>query len=127
MVLFMNGRDIKRLALAEGATVSLVTAVDDEVPRRVDHFIVHEYDIPEGCLGGYYPECNPLIPVSHRAEGSFVPASKGVPVRVVADGGQQPLTDSHASLLDTAKRPPVALALAAAAGLLVGAALVRRK
>ncbi|HEY1797943.1 MAG TPA: FdhF/YdeP family oxidoreductase [Stellaceae bacterium] len=128
MVLFMNRRDLDRLALTEGATVSLVTAIDDGVPRRVDHFIVHEYDIPEGCIGGYYPECNPLIPVSHHAEGSFVPAAKGIPVRVVADGGQQSLTTGHASLLETARRQPMATALvAAAAGFLVGVSLVRRK
>jgi len=29
------------------------------------------------------PECNPLVPLSHHAEGSFVPAGKGVPVRLV--------------------------------------------
>jgi molybdopterin-dependent oxidoreductase alpha subunit len=83
MVLFMNKQDIGRLALQEGATVSLATAIEDGVRRQVDGFIVHSYNIPTGCLAAYYPECNPLVPVSHHAEGSFVPASKGVPVRVV--------------------------------------------
>ena len=36
----------------------------------------------QGCLGGYYPECNPLIPLWHHAKGSFVPASKGIPVLI---------------------------------------------
>ena len=48
--------------------------------RRVDGFIVHAYNIPQGCVGGYYPECNPLIPLWHHAKGSLVPASKGIPV-----------------------------------------------
>ncbi|HEY1540862.1 MAG TPA: FdhF/YdeP family oxidoreductase [Xanthobacteraceae bacterium] len=84
MVLFMNKQDMGRLALAEDATVSLVTAIEDGVHRQVDGFIVHAYNIPSGCLAAYYPECNPLVPVSHHAEGSFVPASKGVPVRLLA-------------------------------------------
>jgi formate dehydrogenase major subunit len=54
------------------------------VRRQVDGFIVHAYNIPAGCLAAYYPECNPLVPVSHHAKGSLVPASKGVPVRVLA-------------------------------------------
>lgn len=127
MVLFMNKRDIDRLALAEGATVSLVTAADDGVRRRVDRFIVHEYDIPQGCVGGYYPECNPLIPVWHHAEGSLVPAVKGVPVRVVADGGRQSLAADGGTMLDAARRRPVTTALVATAAFMVGAALVRRK
>ena len=51
--------------------------------RQVDGFIVRPYNIPAGCLAAYYPECNPLVPLSHHAEGSFVPAGKGVPVRLV--------------------------------------------
>ncbi len=83
MVLFMNKNDIDRLALAEGDAVSLVTDTDDGVHRQVDGFLVRAYNIPEGCLGAYFPECNPLVPVWHHAEGSLVPASKGVPVRVL--------------------------------------------
>jgi hypothetical protein len=41
------------------------------------------YDIPLGCCASYYPECNPLIPLWHHAEGSHVPAAKAIPVRVV--------------------------------------------
>ena len=40
------------------------------------------YDIPEGCIAGYYPECNPLIPLWHHAEKAKVPAAKSIPVRV---------------------------------------------
>jgi anaerobic selenocysteine-containing dehydrogenase len=89
MALFMNENDIVRLGLNEGDIVGLKTAIGDDVVRRVDGFIVYTYDIPEGCLGGYYPECNPLIPLWHRAIGSFVPASKGVPVVVERTGVAQ--------------------------------------
>ena len=35
-----------------------------------------------GNIGGYYPECNALIPLWHYAEGSKTPAAKSIPVRV---------------------------------------------
>ena len=47
-------------------SVSLKTAIGDDAVRRVDGFIVHTYNIPAGSLGGYYPECNPLIPLAPR-------------------------------------------------------------
>ncbi len=80
MVLFMNQNDITRLELKEGDIVGLKTAVGDDAERRVGGLRVHAYNIPEGCVGGYYPECNPLVPLWHYAKGSFVPASKGIPV-----------------------------------------------
>jgi len=83
MVLFMNAADIARAGLSEGETIGLSTAIDDGIRRQVGGFIVRSYNILEGCLAGYYPECNPLVPVSHHAKGSFVPAVKGVPVRLV--------------------------------------------
>ena len=86
MVLFMNRNDIDRLSIAVGDNISLVTdaaAANDGVHRQVDGLIVRAYNIPEGCVGAYYPECNPLVPMSHHADGSKVPAYKGVPVRVL--------------------------------------------
>jgi molybdopterin-dependent oxidoreductase alpha subunit len=88
MVLFMNPADIERAGLAEEAIVALTTAIDDGVRRRVEGFIVRGYNIPLGCLAAYYPECNPLVPVSHHAKGSFVPAVKGVPVRIEKTGAR---------------------------------------
>ena len=69
MVLFMNENDIERLDLTEGDIVSLVTDADDGVHRQVDGFIVHAYNIPEGCLGAYFPECNPLDPALASRRG----------------------------------------------------------
>ena len=43
------------------------------------------YDIPEGCIGGYYPECNPLLPLWHHEEKSKTPAAKSIPVRIKAE------------------------------------------
>lgn len=88
MVLFMNENDITRLDLSEGDVVGLRTALGNDADRRVEGFIVHAYNIPEGCVGGYYPECNPLVPIWHHAIGSFVPASKGVPVVIEKHSGK---------------------------------------
>src|SRR6185437_14566526 len=83
MVVLMNRNDIARLSLHDGEIVDLVTAIEDGRTRAVRGLRVTAYDIPEGCLGGYYPECNPLIPLWHHAKRSKVPAAKSVPVRIV--------------------------------------------
>jgi molybdopterin-dependent oxidoreductase alpha subunit len=85
MVLLMNAGDIARLGLAEGAIVRAQTAVDDGHLRQVRGLRVTPYDIPPGCVGGYFPECNPLVPLAHHAEGSQVPASKAIPIRLQLD------------------------------------------
>ena len=80
----MNADDIIRLGLTPGGTAMLTTVADDGVSRRMGGFTIVEYNIPHGCCGAYYPECNALIPLSHYAEGSKTPAAKSVPVRVSA-------------------------------------------
>jgi molybdopterin-dependent oxidoreductase alpha subunit len=84
MVLLMNRADMARLGLAEDAPVTASTAAGDGVTREVAGLRVRPYDIPEGCVAGYYPECNPLIPLWHHAEGSKVPAAKSIPIRLRA-------------------------------------------
>jgi hypothetical protein len=69
--------------LREGQIIALVSDAGDNQLRRRDGLIVTPYEIPRGCLGAYYPECNVLIPVEHHAELSHVPAGKSVPVRIV--------------------------------------------
>src|SRR5882757_10923111 len=81
-VVLMHRNDIDRFELKEGDSVALKTAVDDGVDRQVDGLLVVAYNIPEGCIAGYYPECNPLLPLWHHAEGSKTPAAKSIPVRV---------------------------------------------
>jgi molybdopterin-dependent oxidoreductase alpha subunit len=83
-VLFINRTDMAEAGLEEGQIVALETDVGDGQARRRDGLIVTPYDIPRGCLGAYYPECNVLIPVEHHAEQSHVLAAKSVPVRIAA-------------------------------------------
>ncbi len=84
-VVLMHRNDIDRFGLKEGDKVTLATAADDGVDRRVRGLRVVTYDIPEGCIGGYYPECNPLLPLWHHEEKAKTPAAKSIPVRVSAD------------------------------------------
>ena len=78
----MNERTSSRLSLRDGEVVDMRTVAHDDVERTVRGFRIVAYDIPQGCCGGYYPECNPLIPLWHHAERSKVPAAKSVPIRI---------------------------------------------
>jgi anaerobic selenocysteine-containing dehydrogenase len=82
-VILMNPADLAQLGFADGDMVNVLTAVDDGVERVVKHMKITAFDIPTGCLAGYYPECNPLVPLWHHAKDSFVPAAKSIPVRLV--------------------------------------------
>jgi molybdopterin-dependent oxidoreductase alpha subunit len=84
MVVLMNRRDMEQRGLNDGAMVNLVTAVDNDHRREVRNLRVVAYDIPAGCCAGYYPECNPLVPLWHHAKRSKVPGSKSVPVRITS-------------------------------------------
>jgi molybdopterin-dependent oxidoreductase alpha subunit len=85
-VVLMNQSDIDRRGLKVGQAVTLRTVADDGVDRHLSGLIVVAYDIPVGCIGGYYPECNVLMPVWHYAVGSKTPAAKSIPVTVTSDG-----------------------------------------
>ena len=80
MVLFMGEADMARHGLRQGDVVALRTSSDDGVERRVDGLQIVPYDVPAGCIAGYYPECNPLIPLWHHAKESKVPAAKSIDV-----------------------------------------------
>ena len=81
-VLFANRLDIAMLGLAAGQAVDIMSVWDDDVVRRVEGFMLVEYDIPRGCLGAYYPETNALVPLDSVADGAGTPASKSIPVLI---------------------------------------------
>jgi len=86
MVLFMARADMNAQGLSDGDIVQASTVADDGVERRVDGLRVVEYPVPAGCTAGYYPECNPLIPLWHYAKDSKVPAAKSIAVRLSRSG-----------------------------------------
>jgi anaerobic selenocysteine-containing dehydrogenase len=81
-IIFMNRLDMAKLGVADADIVHIVGDAGDNSQRRVEGLRVIEYDIPPGCVGAYYPECNVLIPIAHHALESHVLAAKSVPVRL---------------------------------------------
>src|SRR5690606_20427564 len=80
-VLFVCAEDLKRLGLADGQHVDIVSVWSDG-ERLAPAFRLVEYDIPRGCVAAYYPETNVLVPLGHHADGARTPASKSIPVRL---------------------------------------------
>ena len=72
-VVFIHPGDIRALGLRDGAWVDLVTVWDDGQERRN--------------LAAYYPETNPLVPLSATALGAGTPTSKSIPVVVLPHQG----------------------------------------
>ncbi|MGF7153695.1 FdhF/YdeP family oxidoreductase [Novosphingobium gossypii] len=82
-VLLMHPDDIAAAGLAKGQVVSLVSDAGDGVHRQVDGLAITPFLLPPGCIGAYYPEMNPLMPLWYHDEQSHTPAAKGLPVRIV--------------------------------------------
>ena len=83
-VLFIHAEDRQALGLSEGAWVDLLGCADDGVQREATGFRLVDYDIPRGCVAGYYPETNVLVPLDSFALDARTPTSKAVPVRLRA-------------------------------------------
>jgi len=81
-VLFMARADMDAQGFSDGDMVQASTVARDGVERSVDGLRVVEYPVPPGCTAGYYPECNPLLPLWHYAKDSKVPAAKSIAVRL---------------------------------------------
>ena len=83
-VLLINRDEMAKAGLREGQVVALQTDAEDGVEREVGGLTVTPFDLPPGCVGAYYPEVNPLVPLSHHDQLSKTPAYKSVPVRIRA-------------------------------------------
>ena len=81
-VVFVHPQDIRDLGAVAGDRVDLIGAEEDGVERRARGFKLIAYDIPRGCLAGYYPELNVLVPHTSYGAGSYTPTSKSIAVRV---------------------------------------------
>jgi molybdopterin-dependent oxidoreductase alpha subunit len=81
-VLLINPRDIARAGLREGQIVTLVSDAEDGKERVRSGVAVTPFDLPDGCIATYYPEANPLMPLSHHDGPSKTPAAKAIPVRI---------------------------------------------
>lgn len=86
-VVFIHAEDIRALGLKDGDWVDIRTVWSDGLERRADRFKLVAYDIPRGNLAAYYPETNPLVPLSSVAEHAGTPTSKSIPVVLVPHEG----------------------------------------
>ena len=84
MVVFMNETDMRERNIAPGAFVEIEALAGDGQRRVVRGFKVKPYAIPRGSIGAYYPEANPLLPLSFHDAKSKTPAAKSIPVLVRA-------------------------------------------
>jgi molybdopterin-dependent oxidoreductase alpha subunit len=82
-VILMNEKDMEELGIHDGDDVDLHGDAGDQATRVVTGMRATTYDVPRGSCAGYFPECNPLLPLWHHASGSHVPAAKSIPIRVV--------------------------------------------
>ncbi|CAG2144937.1 FdhF/YdeP family oxidoreductase [Cupriavidus plantarum] len=83
-VVFINPSDMDRLGFKAGQHVDITSVWADGVTRHVEDFRLVPYDIPVGCIGTYYPETNPLVPLESTGDGCGTPTSKSVPVLLTA-------------------------------------------
>ena len=81
-VLLISPDEMGRAGLSEGQVVSLISDAGDGIKREVGGLKVTPFSLPDGCLGAYYPEMNPLIPLALHDDRSKTPAAKSVPVRI---------------------------------------------
>ena len=79
-VVFINAEDIRALGMKDGDWINIRTVWDDGQERRADSFKLVAYDIPRGNIAAYYPETNPLVPLSAVAANAGTPTSKSIPV-----------------------------------------------
>ncbi|AOZ10334.1 FdhF/YdeP family oxidoreductase [Cupriavidus malaysiensis] len=79
-VVFIHPADIAMLGFRNGDWVDITTVWDDGIERRANYFRLVEYDIPRGCIGAYYPETNPLVPLDSVGDVCNTPTSKSIPV-----------------------------------------------
>jgi molybdopterin-dependent oxidoreductase alpha subunit len=77
-VVFVNPLDLDDLGFDAGDSVDVVGEHNDGVSRIGAAFRVVPYEIPRGCIAGYYPELNALVPLDSFGDMSDTPTSKSV-------------------------------------------------
>jgi molybdopterin-dependent oxidoreductase alpha subunit len=82
MVVFMNEIDMKARGIEPDSLVEIESLAGDGRKRLVRGFKAKPYAIPQGSIGAYYPETNPLLPLAYYDQKSKTPAAKSIPVLV---------------------------------------------
>ncbi|MBT0569198.1 FdhF/YdeP family oxidoreductase [Curvibacter sp. CHRR-16] len=95
-VVFINRDDLKAIGMKAGDWVDITSVYSDGDHRKVEKFVLVEYDIPRGCLASYFPETNALVPLSSVAIGAGTPTSKSIPVVLTLRAQDAPLAQARA-------------------------------
>lgn len=69
-VLLISPTEMARAGLIDGQTVTLVSDAEGDLERHVAGPVVTPFELPDGCVGVYYPEMNPLISISQQLSAS---------------------------------------------------------
>ena len=86
-VVFANQADLADRGLADGDAVRITSHFGGaDGGRRVDNFRAVAYDLPRGCVAGYFPELNPLAAADVYADRSNTPTTKAIPVTIEPAG-----------------------------------------
>lgn len=84
-ILFMNPEDMAERGIKPLGKVDIRNESDGRV-RQVEQFLAIPYELPRSAVAGYFPELNPLVPISLTAAISNTPCSKSIPVKVTPHG-----------------------------------------
>jgi molybdopterin-dependent oxidoreductase alpha subunit len=79
-VVFANPADIAAMGAEPNARIDVIGSADDGRTRVAEDFRLVAYDIPRGCVAGYYPELNSVVPFTKAGDMSDTPLSKSVMV-----------------------------------------------
>ncbi len=80
-VILLNPSDINERGLKTGQVVDLASHFEDG-QRHVKRFIVVPYEVPKNCAAAYFPETNPLVPLTSIAEKSQTPTTKSLIISI---------------------------------------------
>ncbi|MBU2767592.1 FdhF/YdeP family oxidoreductase [Acidithiobacillus ferrivorans] len=84
-ICFMHAADMAELGFQPDRPVDITSHWRDG-ERVARNFVLVPYDIPRGCVAGYYPELNVLVPLSSHADRANTPTSKSIQVTFAAAG-----------------------------------------
>lgn len=79
-IVLINPADIESLGLRDGDNVDVKSLWHDGVTREIIGFILVAFDIPAGNVAAYFPEANPLVPLTSKGDLSDTPTSKSIAV-----------------------------------------------
>lgn len=80
-IIFLNPADMKTRGIAPVSLVDITSHWQDG-ERMVEKFHAIPYDLPAGTAASYFPEANPLVPVTSTALESNTPTSKSIDITI---------------------------------------------